>query len=188
VRVPRLLLAGAPGSGKTTLVCRLAERLRAEGVVVSGFVTREVREDGHRVGFTAEAEGRSPVLIAHVAWAEGPRVGRYRVDVTAFERVALPALRQALHGDGVAIIDELGQMELLSPAVIEAVERLFGREVPVVATVHLKAHPVTDAFKQRRDVELIDVGAATQDVLLARLTRRLLAAGAGRRAGPHQAP
>jgi nucleoside-triphosphatase len=94
--VPRILLTGAPGSGKTSLVCGLAEILRTElGVPVAGFVTQEVRERGERSGFAVQAFGGAPQLMAHVSWSTGPRVGRYRVDVAAFERVALPAVRQA---------------------------------------------------------------------------------------------
>ena len=51
---PRLLLEGRPGSGKTTAVARLVELLRGEGLAVTGFLTRELRERGERVGFTLE--------------------------------------------------------------------------------------------------------------------------------------
>ena len=35
---PRPLLAGRPGSDKTTAIARLIELLRADGVVVTGFL------------------------------------------------------------------------------------------------------------------------------------------------------
>jgi nucleoside-triphosphatase len=47
----RLLIAGRPGSGKTTAVSRLAALLREAGLPVGGFVTTELRERGRRVGF-----------------------------------------------------------------------------------------------------------------------------------------
>jgi nucleoside-triphosphatase len=61
-------------------------------VPVGGFTTRELREHGKRVRFMVEAIDGPSALIARVGWTSGPRVGRYRVDVAAFEAVALPAL------------------------------------------------------------------------------------------------
>jgi nucleoside-triphosphatase THEP1 len=122
--VPRMLLTGPPRVGKTTLVGRLAGELPAVGVTVGGFLTREIREDGERVGFAVEEIGGSSALLAHVALPEGSIVGRYHVDVAAFEGLALPAIQRATRRGGTVIIDELGQMELFSPALISSFNRL----------------------------------------------------------------
>lgn len=70
--VRRILLTGPPRAGKTTLVSRLADELTTYGVAVGGFLTREMREEGNRVGFTAEEIGGPPCIA-------GPRVpsGRF---------------------------------------------------------------------------------------------------------------
>ena len=86
--VPRIMLTGAPGAGKTTLVCRIAAELQASGLAVAGFTSRELRERSGRVGFQVGAIGGGSAVMAHVGFTEGPRVGRYRVDVPAFERIA----------------------------------------------------------------------------------------------------
>jgi nucleoside-triphosphatase len=44
-----LLITGAPGIGKTTVIRRAAEGLKLEGL--RGFYTEEIREDGERRGF-----------------------------------------------------------------------------------------------------------------------------------------
>ena len=182
---PRVLLTGAPRSGKTTLVTRIIAALQLHGVAVHGFTTRELREAGERVGFLVEAIGGDSAVMAHVSITGGPRVGRYGVDVAAFERIALPALRQAARPGMVTVIDELGQMELYSSPFVEAVQRLFARDMPVVATVHATAHPVTDALKRRRDVELLTVTRSAHDELFARVTARLLS-GLGGTSSPDQ--
>jgi nucleoside-triphosphatase len=120
-------------------------------------------------------------------------VGRYGVDVPAFERVALPVLDRVVAGGGLVVIDELGQMELFSQPFVQAVQRLFDQDVPVVATVHAKAHPVTDALKQRPDVELLTVTREGQEALLERLARRLMHplgedSSTRPNEAPHQAP
>lgn len=172
--VPRILLTGPPRAGKSTLACRLAQGLTAIGIAVGGFVTHDIRENGERVGFTIEEIGGPRALLAHVALPAGPQVGRYRVDLAAFESVALPAIERAIaRQSGVAIIDELGQMELFSSSFIHSFEQLISRAIPLVATVHARQHPITDAIKQSPDFELLQVRRDNADELLAHLTAQL---------------
>ena len=167
----RLLIEARPGAGKTTAIGRLAELLRAAGIAVSGFLTRELRESGRRVGFEIETFAGERGLLAHVALEATPRVGRYRVDVETFERIALPALDPP--EAGAVLIDELGKMELLSERFAESVLALLERPVPVVATVHTARHPFTDALKRRPDVSTIRLTAANRDGLPEELAERL---------------
>lgn len=171
--VPQILLTGPPRSGKTTLICRLVHELTTRGVQVGGFLTREIRAEGERVGFTVEEIGGPRALLAHVALTEGPRVSRYRVDVAAFEGLALPAIGRATRHGGVAIIDELGQMELFSPAFVDAFNQILDHATPLVATIHARQHPITDAIKHRPGIELLEVRPGHADELLTHLTSRL---------------
>lgn len=149
-KVPRILLEGRPGVGKTTVARRLLALLRERGVPVTGFTTEEIREGGRRVGFALETAAGERGTLAHVRLPGPPRVGKYGVDLETLERLALPALRPA--GGAVAIVDELGKMELASGSLRAAFERLLEGEQPVVATVHAHRHPFTDRLKARRDI------------------------------------
>jgi nucleoside-triphosphatase len=158
---PRLLLEGRPGVGKTTALARVVELLRAEGGSVTGFLTRELREGGARVGFTLETlDGRRGVL-AHVR-VRGPRVGRYGVVLDDLERLAIPAM----HADAdVVVVDELGKMELASVAFRDAVIALFERSVAVVATVHAHRDPFTDELKRRPSVAVLRLTRSNRNEL-----------------------
>ena len=165
-----ILIEGRPGAGKTTVARRLVDALQAAGIPVSGFLTGEIRERGRRVGFAVEALGAERRTLAHVDLPGPPRVGKYGVDLEAFEAVALPALRPPGEG-GVAVVDELGKMELASEAFRTAFTELAGTGVPLVATVQLARHPFTDALK--RSAEVIRVTARNRDELPQELARRL---------------
>ena len=176
---PRLLLEGRPGIGKTTVARRLVTLLQRAGVPVGGFTTGELRTGGRREGFVVEAVSGAREVLAHVDLPGPPRVGRYGVDLAAFERVVLPALGDPGPG-GVVVVDELGKMELASAAFCETVVELLGRDVAVVATVHLARHWFTDALKRRPDIRVVRVTEATRDGLPERLKDWLVGARQGK--------
>jgi nucleoside-triphosphatase len=158
----RLLIEARPGAGKTTAIGRLAERLLDAGIAPSGFLTREMRSKGRRIGFEIETFDGERGLLAHVDFPGPPRVGRYGVDLEEFERLALPALEEPA---SVVLIDELGKMELASERFRSAMSSLFERDAPIVATVHTFRHPFTDALKRRRDVTTVKLTASNRDAL-----------------------
>ena len=168
----RVLIEARPGAGKTTAVGRLSELLREAGVSLSGFLTRELREGGRRVGFEIETFRGERGVLASVELAGPPRVGRYGVDLEAFERLALPALYPP--GDaGVVLIDELGKMELASDRFREAVAALFAGRLPIVATVQLARDPFTDALRGDSDVSTLRLTASNRDRLPGEVAERL---------------
>jgi nucleoside-triphosphatase len=176
----RLLLEGRPGIGKTTVARRLLVVLRDAGIPLGGFVTDEIRSGGRREGFAVRTVDGQRDILAHLELPGPPRVGRYGVDLPAFERVALPAMA-APQPVGVVVVDELGKMELASAAFRDAMSDLLDRDVAVVATVHVHRHPFTDALKRRPDLRVIRVTERSRDALPERLAAELTAAAATRR-------
>jgi nucleoside-triphosphatase len=176
----RLLLEGRPGIGKTTVARRLLVVLRDAGIPLGGFVTDEIRSGGRREGFAVRTVDGQRDILAHLELPGPPRVGRYGVNLPAFERVALPAMA-APQPVGVVVVDELGKMELASAAFRDAMSDLLDRDVAVVATVHVHRHPFTDALKRRPDLRVIRVTERSRDALPERLAAELTAAAATRR-------
>lgn len=175
----RILVGGPPKVGKTVAMQRLVALLAEQEVTVSGFLTHEVRERGRRVGFVVRDLAGPEAVLAHQDFQTDVQVGRFGVDVPAFERVALPALHRAQGRSSVVIIDELGRMELASEAFVEAVHDVLATAMPVVATVHLHAHPVTDALQMRADVQRVLVTQANRDELPQRLFEQVTRSGRG---------
>src|SRR5512135_918145 len=127
-----LLVTGAPGVGKTTLIRAVLAALRKRA---GGFVTEELREEGKRVGFRVCSLDGSTAILAHVRATRGPRVGRYQVDVPAFEAVGVSALEAATRDADLIVVDEIGKMELHSRRFMDALETALRSWKPILGTV-----------------------------------------------------
>jgi nucleoside-triphosphatase len=165
-----LLITGLPGTGKTTLLIRLARSL-AE-LRPAGFYTEEIRERGERLGFRLMSlDGREGIL-AHVEFRGKERVGRYGVDVKGFEKF-LAQLDLTSTPSPLVFIDEIGKMECLSPRFIELVRMLLDSGKTVVATVARHGEGLIAAVKGRADCELVEVTPANRERLAEELEARI---------------
>jgi nucleoside-triphosphatase len=179
--VRHVLLTGPPGCGKTTVIRRVADGLTTSGASVRGFWTEEVREGGTRTGFGVEAVSGRTGALARVGLTSPYRVGRYGVDLAAFESVGVAEIEAALtdaaaRRQTVLVIDEIGKMELFSERFRRAVQRSFTELPHVVATIMQRSHRVADALKSRSDVRLLAVTAQNRDDLPAQILSLVLSA------------
>jgi nucleoside-triphosphatase len=156
-----LLLTGRPGVGKTTVLRAAAQQLASFRLV--GFYTEEIRAGRERRGFRLVTFGDEGAIIAHVD-LPAPRVSKYGVDVATIDRFAA-SLRPSTSRSGLYLIDEIGKMECLSAAFVEATRRLIESGHPLVATVAQRGGGFIDEVKHRRDVEVWDVTPTTRDAL-----------------------
>lgn len=169
-----LLLTGAPGSGKTTVLHKVAEALAPARLC--GFYTEESREQGIRRGFRLVSfDGREGV-IAHVACRGQPRVGKYGVNVAVLDRLARISLAPR-EDCALYLVDEIGRMECLAPGFIAAIRTLFQARQPLMATIALKGGGFIEEVKTRGDVELWEVTRANRDRLPAEILAWLDAQG-----------
>ena len=165
-----LLVTGKPGVGKTTLMERVVEKLRGS-LRLAGFTTTEVRTpEGERLGFDiVTVEGKRSEL-ARVGFCSSVRVGRYGVNLEAFERLALPELGR--RDVDLIVIDEIGKMECASGRFRRAVEDALDAPVNVLATIGISPLPFFQALKDRPDVEVGTLTVRNRDALVEELLLR----------------
>lgn len=154
-----LFITGSPGSGKTTVLLKTVEALKARGYSLGGMVSREVRTCGTRVGFEILdlSNGRKGWL-AHVNQKYGPRVGRYRVNLEDLDSVGADAIVKAIENSDIVAIDEIGPMELHSERFRDAVKKAVVSGKLVIGTVHWRVgDKLIEEVKTREDAEVYRV-------------------------------
>jgi nucleoside-triphosphatase len=148
------LLSGEPGTGKTTIIKEvLSKAYKSAG----GFYTEEIRIQGARQGFKIITLDGKNAVLAHTSVRSPYRVSKYGVDIDSMDKVAVPALKQAIQSKDIVVLDEIGKMELFSSSFKDAVIEALESGKKVLGTIMLASHPWADKIKARQDVEIIKV-------------------------------
>ena len=171
-----IFLTGRSGVGKTSVLLRAVDILKAEGCSIGGMIGREVRERGVRVGFEiVDLATGGKGWLAHVNQPTGPRVSKYRVNLSDLNTIGVASILNAVESTDVIIIDEIGPMELFSSDFKEAVMRAIKSKKPMIGTIHFRAHdPLINTIRAREDAEILEVTRGNRRRLHTVLVGRVL--------------
>lgn len=165
-----LLLTGAPATGKTTII---RDALSSSKADAGGFYTQEIREGMVRQGFEIVTLDGQRAILAHVAVRSSHRVGKYGVDVASLESVAVAALRRAVQAHDIVVIDEIGKMEMMSPAFSSALLEVLDSGSRLLGTIMLQPHPFADRIKSDPRVQVILLSKSNRQQVLDKVTEWL---------------
>lgn len=160
-----ILLTGRPRVGKSTLIRRIAEKLQQMGYNTGGFYTLETSIEGKRTGFSISTLDGKTGRLAEIGLKSRFTLGKYGIDMEQFESLAIPAIEDAIQKGHIAIIDEIGFMELKSSRFRELVEKALSSPQPVIATIMRNSYEFPDKIKARKDVLLFKVTVENRERL-----------------------
>jgi len=167
----KILLTGLPGCGKTTTIMRIIANLDRQKV--AGFYTQEIRKNDTRKGFRWASLDGATGTLAHID-IKGPfRVGKYGVDVAAFEKSVVPILDFKQTDAELFVIDEIGKMECFSEKFVTAVHRLFASDKSVLATVAQKGGGLISEVKNYPGMKLFNLTRQGRDKTIAEILQIL---------------
>ncbi len=162
-----LIVTGPPGIGKTTILTKMVGILKLKGFKVGGMLSREIRQNGVRVGFEIQDLGSERHgWLAHVGQQNGPQIGKYRVNLADLDAVGSYAIANAVEKSDIVVIDEIGPMELFSKNFREAIEVALKSLKTVIAVVHWKAQDeLVDKMKKVEEAKIFIVTLENRDKL-----------------------
>ncbi len=171
-----LLITGAPGSGKTTVISKTIDTLKGKGLSVGGMISREARTGCARMGFEViDLNSGKHGWLAHVDQKTGPQIGKYRVNLSDLESIGVKAIAEATQKFDIIVIDEIGPMELFSAKFKHSVHKALQSNKVVLAVVHAKAKdPLITETKRIETAELFTVTVANREGLPELLTQKIL--------------
>lgn len=158
-----IFIRGKPKSGKTTLIIKIIEKLK--NISSGGFYTEEIREGKNRVGFMIRTFGEEEGILSHVNFKSGPRVGKYRVDINAINKLIVDSIKGAIRDKDIVIIDEIGKMEMFSENFKSAVKNALDNKKRVLATIPVYPNTFLDSLKSRPDIEIFNLDMDNRDRL-----------------------
>lgn len=155
-----ILISGLPGIGKTTLIKKLCMELKHRKPV--GFYTEEIKIEGQRKGFQLIGLNGQRTLFAHILMESSYQIGRYKVDVEAFDKF-LKSIDFFGMKEGIVIIDEIGKMECLSAKFVKLIWEILGSSNTVISTISHTDGGIKGRIKERDDVVLYKMNLDNRD-------------------------
>lgn len=158
------------------MLLKTVDAVKRKGYRVGGMISREVRENGMRVGFKIlDLNSSKNGWLASVNQKGGPHVWKYRVNMEDLDFIGAKAIEDAVEKCAIIAIDEIGPLELFSEKFKEATQKALEGSKPVIAVVHWKAYDnLINEVKNRRDSETFTVTQENRDKLPEMITQKAL--------------
>jgi nucleoside-triphosphatase len=160
----KILLTGEPRVGKTTALKKIIQRIGETNCI--GFYTEEIRNEFDRIGFDCVSLDGRRARIADINFKSDIRMGRYGIDIEAFEDIALKAINTSLSSNKVIIIDEIGPIQLLSTKFKQEIYNILASPNWVVGTIFYNKHPDADEIKKAPGIKLFRVTSECRDIII----------------------
>ncbi|MFD0698432.1 nucleoside-triphosphatase [Paenibacillus sp. GCM10027628] len=167
------LLTGKPRVGKSTAIKRIIQQIGPE--YFGGFYTEEIRNCTDRIGFNCITLNGETVCIANVDSESSVRVGRYGVDIDAFENNALKAVNLSLNTKQITVIDEIGFMQMLSAPFETVIHEVVSSSKHIIlGTICVDSHPSIDKIKELSGIRLYHLSEDNREMITERITNDIL--------------
>lgn len=149
----KILLTGKPKSGKSTL---LEDFITSLTVAKNGFLTRELKQGGERVGFELVNTSGESAILATINSSSITRVSKYGVDLDSLDNF-LNRLDD-FNAKTILYADEIGQMQLYSEIFKSTVTRYLDAPNGFIGTISkVYSDDFTDAVLKHKDIILLDL-------------------------------
>lgn len=169
-----VLLVGPPRVGKTTVVQKVLSLVK---VRAGGFFTRAAEKDSFFTTFRiVTVDGKNRTLSDQDLIQRFEIPGLVGFNMEDLESRGAQAARSAVQSARLVVLDQLGTLELSSPAFRQVVEAALDAPVCCLATLSFSNDPFLARIRRRADVIEFPVSMVTRSVVADAIASHLHAA------------
>jgi len=178
---PKIGITGLPRSGKSAVMLKVVQMLQkerehelrirgedpSEHKIIGGMLTEPIFDDNDRVGYSCiNFRTKEAATMAHRDIDSRLRILGFGIDPDALDRVAVPALQDAMDECEVIVVDEVGKFSVESDAFVAIVREALEVDKPTVLTLHKKSrHPLLQDIRRRDDARILEVTPVNRALL-----------------------
>ena len=186
---PKIGITGLPRSGKSAVldkvVSMIIDERKAEpralrrGVpanIIGGMRTEAIIENGERVGFACvDILSGDRGVMAHREIDSRNRILGFGIDPSELDKVAVPAIQNAIGNCEILVIDEVGKFSVESEGFVAAVREALEYDMPTLLTLHKKSrHPLLQDIRRRDDGRILEVTPVNRALLPYKILKLIL--------------
>tara|TARA_Y100000815_G_C13211193_1_gene450630 strand:+ start:122 stop:703 length:582 start_codon:yes stop_codon:yes gene_type:complete len=186
---PKIGITGLPRSGKSAVLDKVVSmiiderkadsRARRRGVaanIIGGMRTEAIIENGERVGYACvDILSGDRGVMAHREIDSRNRILGFGIDPSELDKVAVPAIQNAIGNCEILVIDEVGKFSVESEGFVAAVRGALEYDMPTLLTLHKKSrHPLLQDIRRRDDGRILEVTPVNRALLPYKILKLIL--------------
>ena len=132
-----------------------------------GFYTEEICNEFDRIGFDCVNLDGKRIRIADVSFENKVKIGRYGVDIDAFEDFAIQAISKSISYNKIIVIDEIGPIQFLS------IKFKHELNCSVIGTIFYKKHPDIDDIKKIPGIKMYTLTCENRNKIVENIFQKI---------------
>ncbi len=186
---PKIGITGLPRSGKSAVLDKVvsmiiderkadprARRREDAANIIGGMRTEAIIENGERVGYACvDILSGDRGVMAHREIDSRNRILGFGIDPSELDKVAVPAIQNAIGNCEILVIDEVGKFSVESEGFVAAVREALEYDMPTLLTLHKKSrHPLLQDIRRRDDGRILEVTPVNRALLPYKILKLIL--------------
>lgn len=186
---PKIGITGLPRSGKSAVLDKVvsmiiderkansrAGRRGGPANIIGGMRTEAIIENGERVGYACvDILSGDRGVMAHREIDSRNRILGFGIDPSELDKVAVPAIQNAIGNCEILVIDEVGKFSVESEGFVAAVREALEYDMPTLLTLHKKSrHPLLQDIRRRDDGRILEVTPVNRALLPYKILKLIL--------------
>jgi len=186
---PKIGITGLPRSGKSAVLDKVvsmiiderkadsrAGRRGGAANIIGGMRTEAIIENGERVGYACvDILSGDRGVMAHREIDSRNRILGFGIDPSELDKVAVPAIQNAIGNCEILVIDEVGKFSVESEGFVAAVREALEYDMPTLLTLHKKSrHPLLQDIRRRDDGRILEVTPVNRALLPYKILKLIL--------------